>query len=47
MMDITGRWKEGGQWYTASSTGSSFTTGLWGSWSTAANWTDVRGGDFA
>ncbi len=46
MADITGRWLQAGQWYTALSTGTSFTTTLWAMWSPAATWVDVQVGDF-
>jgi hypothetical protein len=44
--DITGRYLEGGQWWTAISTGSSFTTSLWATWNPAATWVDVQVADF-
>ena len=44
--DITGRWLEGGSWWTAISNGSAFTTSQWAQWSTAATWVDVQVGDF-
>jgi hypothetical protein len=44
--DLTARWSQGGSWWTALSTGSSFTTSLWASWSPAATWVDVSVGDF-
>lgn len=48
--DLTGRWAETGQWYTALSNGpSGFSTSLWAVWSGHAGafrWLDVRAGDF-
>lgn len=48
--DLTGRWAETGQWYTALSIGpSGFATSLWSTWSGHAGafkWLDVRAGDF-
>jgi autotransporter-associated beta strand protein len=44
--DLTGRYLEGGSWWTAISNGAKFTTTSWGTWSTAATWVDVRVGDF-
>jgi hypothetical protein len=44
--DITGRWLQAGQWWTAISNGSSFTTSLWDSWNPAVTWVDVQVGDF-
>jgi hypothetical protein len=46
IMDITGRWLQGGQWYTGISNGSGFSTSQWGFWAPAANWVDVQVGDF-
>jgi hypothetical protein len=48
MYDITGRYKEGGSWWTALSNGTSFVTSSapWASWSTSATWVDVHVGDF-
>ena len=37
---------EGGSWWTAISTGSSFTTTKWDTWSASANWVDVLAADF-
>jgi len=34
------------QWWTGLSTGSSFTTTLWGTWNPNVTWTDVKVGDF-
>jgi hypothetical protein len=46
--DITGRYKEGGSWWTALSNGSSFMTSPapWTTWSTGVTWVDVKVGDF-
>jgi autotransporter-associated beta strand protein len=44
--DLTGRWLQGGSWWTALSTGSAFNTSMWASWSPAATWVDVNVGDF-
>jgi hypothetical protein len=44
--DITGRVLESGQWWTGLSTGSKFSTSLWGAWSTATTWLDVNSGRF-
>jgi autotransporter-associated beta strand protein len=44
--DLTARWSQGGSWWTALSTGSTFNTSLWASWSPAATWVDVSVGDF-
>jgi hypothetical protein len=46
--DITGRWLEGGQWWTGISTGTSFNTTMWAQWSAnpAVTWVDVQVGDF-
>jgi autotransporter-associated beta strand protein len=44
--DITGRWLEGGQWWTDLSNGSAFVSTLWDTWSTSATWINVRVGDF-
>jgi hypothetical protein len=48
MDDITGRYLQGGTWWTALSNGTSFVTSSapWATWSTAATWVDVRVGDF-
>jgi len=43
--DIIGRVLQSGQWWAGISTGSSFSTSLWGHWSTAVTWTDVMLGD--
>ena len=40
--DIAERYQQGGLWYVGLSNGSKFTTSLWDSWPTSANWTDVR-----
>jgi len=45
--DITGRVLQNGQWWTALSTGSAFTTGLWGNWSAAVTWANVQKGEFS
>jgi hypothetical protein len=45
-MDLTGRVRENGQWWTALSNGSSFGSSLWATWSTAVTWVDVQIGDF-
>jgi hypothetical protein len=45
-LDLTGRVRENGQWWTALSDGSSFTSDLWATWSTAVTWVDVQVGDF-
>jgi hypothetical protein len=44
--DLTGRWLQGGSWWTAVSTGSSFITNQWGQWSPNVTWVDVKVGDF-
>jgi hypothetical protein len=44
--DIIGRVKETGQWWLATSTGTSFTNSLWATWSPAVTWVDVKVGDF-
>ena len=43
--DIIGQ--EGGNWWVGLSTGSSFVTSLWASWSGAVNWSDAHVGHFA
>jgi hypothetical protein len=43
--DIVGRWREGGQWWMAQSTGSAFISSLWTTWSTATAWANVGVGD--
>jgi subtilisin family serine protease len=35
-----------GRWYVAESTGSSFSTGVWGGWTTLRTWGQVQVGDF-
>jgi hypothetical protein len=45
--DITGRWMQGGQWWTAVSTGTSFNTSLWAQWNPNVTWVDVQAGDFS
>jgi hypothetical protein len=44
--DITGRWVQGGSWWTGVSTGSSFVTSSWAAWSPKVRWVDVITGDF-
>jgi hypothetical protein len=44
--DLTGRTLEGGEWWTAVSTGSSFTTSRWAAWNPNVTWADVQAGDF-
>src|SRR5262249_35620195 len=45
--DVTGRVQQSGQWWTGvSSGGSGFATRLWGAWSPAIPWVDVRKGAF-
>jgi autotransporter-associated beta strand protein len=48
--DIVGRVKESGQWYVAESTGTTFKTTLWQTWSRdipgSFDWVDVQVGDF-
>jgi hypothetical protein len=44
--DITARANESGQIWTNLSTGSSFTTSMWTTWSTGTTWVDVLSGDF-
>jgi uncharacterized delta-60 repeat protein len=48
MDDITGRYLQGGTWWTALSNGSGFITSPapWATWSTGATWVDVHVGDF-
>jgi hypothetical protein len=43
--DITGRWLQGGEWWTGQSTGSAFITSKWDMWSPAVSWVDVQVGD--
>ena len=45
--DLTGRYLQGGQWWTAISTGSSFVTSLWTTWNPDVTWVDVQAGKFA
>jgi hypothetical protein len=47
--DITGRWLEGGSWWTGISNGTSFNTAQWDQWSAnpGVTWVDVQAGDFA
>jgi hypothetical protein len=44
--DITGRWLQGGQWWTDLSTGSSFISSHWETWRTQFTWVDVQVGYF-
>src|SRR4029077_10278252 len=44
--DIAGRALESGQWWAGISTGSSFTSAAWATWSTQDGWVDVVSGDF-
>jgi hypothetical protein len=44
--DIIGRVLQTGQWWVATSTGSSFTNSLWGHWYPGVTWVDVQVGDF-
>jgi hypothetical protein len=45
--DIAGRVSQNGQWWVAVSNGSTaFTNQLWGAWSPAVTWVDVKVGDF-
>src|SRR5262249_52052899 len=44
--DIIGRVSSSGQWWTGLSTGSSFNTSLWATWSPSVTWVDVQVGDF-
>jgi hypothetical protein len=43
---VTGRVSVNGQWWTGISTGSSFSTSLWTTWSPAVTWVDLLTGDF-
>ena len=45
--DITGRYRQAGQWWTGLSTGYSYTDGLWDTWSSSVTWVNVRKGEFA
>jgi len=45
--DIVGRVQSSGQWWVGLSSGSSFSSTLWTSWSSAVTWVDVKAGDFA
>jgi subtilisin-like proprotein convertase family protein len=45
-MDIVGRWLQTGQWYVGLSSGGSFNTTLWATWSPNVTWADVHVGDF-
>src|SRR5712692_4076305 len=44
--DIARRDLSTGQWWVGLSTGSSFTTSLWATWSPNVTWVDVQVGDF-
>ena len=44
--DIVGRDLATGQWLVGTSTGTSFTNSLWGTWNPAVTWVDVQVGDF-
>jgi hypothetical protein len=44
--DIVGRASQTGQLFVGTSDGSSFSTSVWGSFSTAVTWVDVQSGDF-
>jgi subtilisin-like proprotein convertase family protein len=44
--DIVGRVLETGDWWTGVSSGSSFTTSLWGHWYAGVTWVNVLVGDF-
>src|SRR5205814_1778023 len=44
--DLAGRASQTGQLFVGTSDGSSFSTSVWGSWSTAVTWVDVQSGDF-
>jgi subtilisin-like proprotein convertase family protein len=46
IMGITSRTRETGQWFTAISTGNSFSTSLWDQWNPGITWVDVKVGDF-
>src|SRR5262249_37272621 len=43
---ISGRAKESGQIWTGGTTGSSFNSSLWATWSSSTTWVDVLTGDF-
>jgi hypothetical protein len=43
---LRGRVASSGQWWTGTSTGTSFTNQLWATWSPAVTWVDVQSGDF-
>jgi hypothetical protein len=40
IMDITGRWRQGGSWWTGISTGTSFSTTMWAQWNPNVTWVD-------
>jgi hypothetical protein len=44
--DITGRWLQGGSWWTGVSNGTSFQTSMWDQWNPNVTWVDVNAGDF-
>jgi hypothetical protein len=44
--DITGRWLQGGSWWTGVSNGTSFQTSMWAQWNPNVTWVDVNVGDF-
>ncbi len=46
MSDIVGRVLESGDWWTGVSSGSSFTTNMWGHWYPGVTWVNVVVGDF-
>jgi autotransporter-associated beta strand protein len=45
--DITGRYLQGGSWWTGVSTGSGFVTSQWAAWNPNLTWVDVNVGDFS
>jgi autotransporter-associated beta strand protein len=45
--DITGRYLQGGSWWTGVSSGSGFTTSQWGQWNPAVTWVDIQNGSYA
>src|SRR5207253_932505 len=44
--DIAGRARQNGQWLVGVSSGSSFNSSSWATWSTGTNWINVLSGDF-
>jgi hypothetical protein len=44
--EIIGRVQQTGQWWVGTSTGSSFSSSLWGTWDPSVTWVDVHSGDF-